>query len=43
MKAIVKTVNSISDEILSKFLYSFRKRNDCCSSGDIEYFENICH
>ena len=42
-KAIRKTVNSISDEILSKVLYSFRKRIDCCSRGDSEYFENIYH
>ena len=43
MKAIKKTVNSISDEILSQFLYIFRKRIDCCSSGDDEHFENIYH
>ena len=43
MKAIRKTVNSISDEILSEVLYSFRKTIDCCSSGDGEHFENIYH
>ena len=43
MKAIRKTVNSISDEIFSKVLYSFRKRIDCCLSGDGELFENIYH
>ena len=43
MKAIRKTVNTISDEILSKVLYSIRKRIDCCSSGDGEQFENIYH
>ena len=43
MKAIRKTVNSILDEILSKVLYSFRKRINCCSSGDGEHFENIYH
>ena len=43
MKAIRKTVNSMSDEILSKVLNSFRKRIDCCSSGDGEHFENIDH
>ena len=41
MEAIRKTVNGISDEILSKVLYSFWKTNDCCSSGDGEHFENI--
>ena len=43
MKAIRKTVNSISVEILSKILYSFRKRIDCCSSGNDKHFENIYH
>ena len=43
MKAIRKTVNSISDEILSKSLYSFGKKIDCCSSGDGEHSENIYH
>ena len=42
-KAIRKTVNSISDEILSKVLYSFRKRIDCCSGGEGGHFENIYH
>ena len=41
MKTIIKTVNIISDEILSKVLYSFRKKIDCCPSGDGEHFENI--
>ena len=40
MKAIRKTVNNISDKILSKVLYSFRKRMDCCSSGDGD-FKNV--
>ena len=43
MKAIGQTVNSISDEILSEVLYSFRKRIDCYSSGDGEQFGNIYH
>ena len=43
MKAVRKTVDSISDEILSKVLYNFWKRIDCCSSGDGENFENIYH
>ena len=43
MKAIRKTVNTISDKILSKVFYSFGKRIDCCSSGDGEHFENIYH
>ena len=43
MKAIIKTVKSISDEILSKVSYSFRKRIDCFSSSDGEHFENIYH
>ena len=28
---------------ISEILYSFRKRIDCCSSGDGEHFENIYH
>ena len=43
MKSIRKIVNSISDEILSKVLYSFWKRIYCCSSADGEHFENIYH
>ena len=43
MIAISKTVNSISDEILTKVLHSFRKIIDCCSSDDGEHFENIYH
>ena len=43
VKSIRKTVNDISDEILRKVLYSFRKIIDCCSSGDGEHFENIYH
>ena len=43
MKAIRNTVNSISDETLSKVLYSFKKKIDYCSSGDGEHFENFYH
>ena len=43
MKTIRKTVNSISDEILSKVLYSFNKKIDYCSSSDDEHLENIYH
>ena len=43
MKVIRKTVNSISDEILSKVVYNFRKRIDYCSSGVGEHFESIYH
>ena len=43
MKTIRKTVNSISDKIFSKVLYSYLKRIDCCSSGDVENFENMYH
>ena len=39
MKAIRKTVNNIIDKILSRVLYSFRKRIDCCSSGDGEHLK----
>ena len=43
MKAIRKTVNIISHEILSKGLYSFRKTIGYCSSGNGENSENIYH
>ena len=43
IKAFRKTVNSISDEILSKVLYSSWNRINCCSRGDGKDFENIYH